>query len=247
MIPTVKEDIGDEIDTMIERVKAVESDKRHSSDTRDNEELRKRRIILRNLEERENENIVERVIRVIEYLKIKDVKIVAAERKESKVSSRPGVVVATLRSAGEKEQVMKAKSVLRNSSRYKNVYIEHDIPSYHRKIQNNLHTIVNTLGKDKLHYKGTRVYVSEDSCNSSAKRDTRDSIIPNKSPDYRNDRRYNTDRQHEMRTGHTRERYSEHRRNPSYYHDERPSRSHNERQNSRNYYESSRRTNDYRY
>ena len=34
------------------------------------------------------------------------------------------------------------------------------MPGYHRKITSNLHTIVNTLGKEKLHIMGSRVYVS---------------------------------------------------------------------------------------
>lgn len=56
---------------------------------------------------------------------------------------------------------MKAKKDLRNSSRYKDIYIDHDIPSYHRKIRNNLHTIVTTLGQEKLQIKGSYVYKSE--------------------------------------------------------------------------------------
>ena len=93
--------------------------------------------MVRNLREREAEDIVDRVNNVIGYLKVR-AEVVAAVRKESKSSSKPGIVIATLRTKEEKEQIMRAKKDLRNSSRYKDVYIEHDIPSYHRKIRNNL-------------------------------------------------------------------------------------------------------------
>lgn len=77
------------------------------------------------------------------------------------MSSKPGIIIATLRTKKEKEQLMKVKKDLRNSSRYKDVYIDHDIPSYHRKLRNNLHTIVTTLGQEKLQIKGSYVYKSE--------------------------------------------------------------------------------------
>ena len=117
---------------------------------------------MRNLREREAENIVDRVNNVIGYLKVR-AEVVEAVRKESKSSSKPGIVIATLRTKEEKKQIMRAKNGLKNSSRYKNVYIEHDIPSYHRKIRNNLHRIVTTLGQEKLEIRGSRVYKSEQS------------------------------------------------------------------------------------
>ena len=162
VISTTKEEIGDEIDALIQHVKNVEKTVYDSKAKTDTEELRKRRIVVRNLREREDENIVDRVNSVIDYLKVR-VEVVAATRKESKSSSKPGIVIATLRSKDEKEQIMRAKKDLRNSNRYKDVYIEHDIPSYHRRIRNNLHTIVNTLGQEKLEMKGSRVFMSEQS------------------------------------------------------------------------------------
>ena len=139
----------------------IENSILNDRDKSDSDELRKRRIVVRNLKEREAENVVERVNNVIQYLKVKSVKVISAERKENKMSSKPGIIIATLRTKKEKEQLMKVKKDLRNSSRYKDAYIDHDIPSYHRKIRNNLHTIVTTLGQEKLQIKGSYVYKSE--------------------------------------------------------------------------------------
>ena len=160
VISTTKEEIGDEIDAQIERVKIVEKTVDDSKTRTDTEKLRKRRIVVRNLREREAEDIVDRVNNVIGYLKLR-AEVVAAVRKGSKSSSKPGIVIATLSTKEEKEQIMRAKKDRRNSSRYKDVYIEHDVPSYNRKIRNNLHTIVTTLGQEKLEIRGSRVYKSE--------------------------------------------------------------------------------------
>ena len=80
VISTVKEEIGDEIDVLAERVKAIENSILNDKDKSDSDELRKRRIVVRNLKEREAENVVERVNNVIEYLKVKSVKVISAER-----------------------------------------------------------------------------------------------------------------------------------------------------------------------
>ena len=119
---------------------------------------------MRNLREREAVDIADRVNNVIGYLKVR-AEVVAAVRKESKSSSKPGIVIANIRTEEEKEQIMRAKKDLKNSSRYKDVYIEQDIPSYHRTIRNNLHTIVTTLGQEKIEIRGSRVYKSEQARN----------------------------------------------------------------------------------
>lgn len=100
---------------------------------------------------------------------------------------------------------MCVKKNFKHSSRYKNVYVEPDIPSYYRKITSNLHTIINTLGKEKLHIKGSRVCVSEyaESNDGNDRRSSnhtnarngydkyKEDIYYREKRDYRQDREYN--------------------------------------------------------
>ena len=80
----MKEEIGDEIDVLAERVKAIENSILNDKDKSDSDELRKRRIVVRNLKEREAENVVERVNNVIEYLKVKRLKLFLQKGKKIK-------------------------------------------------------------------------------------------------------------------------------------------------------------------
>ena len=60
-------------------------------------------------------------------------------------------------------------------------FIEPDIPGYHRKITGNLHTIINTLGREKLHIKVSRICVSEhvlENDNESHFSDSRNGVTP---------------------------------------------------------------------
>ena len=184
VVATVKEDIGDEIDSLVERVKSLESSVRQDNNVNSDEALRKRRIVIKNLEEREHENLKQRVENILDYLKLRDINIESTERKNSKHTSEPGIVIATLHSVEERARVLNAKKALRHSNRFRNVYVEPDIPGYHRKINSNLHTIVGALGKEKLHFKGSRVYVSEQDENN-----------------HRNDREYEHS-QYERNRGH---------------------------------------------
>lgn len=70
------------------------------------------------MEERENENIRDRVNNIIDYLNVKEVKIEAAERKINSYNSKPGVVLVSFYTYDDKEKVMKKKKDLRGSSRY---------------------------------------------------------------------------------------------------------------------------------
>ena len=52
---------------------------------------------------------------------------------------------------------MKIKSKLKDSRRYENVYIEHDLSRQQRVFNSYMRTIVNAIGRDKLQVKGSRV------------------------------------------------------------------------------------------
>ena len=127
---------------------------------------RKKRIVIRNLKERENENVKDRVNNIIDYLKVREVSVEAAEKITNSCSSKPGIIIATFYTNEDKEQVIKAKKNLKNSARYHDVYIENDVPAHQHKLKNNLRTIVNTIGREKLRLQGSRIVKSDEHCNS---------------------------------------------------------------------------------
>ena len=57
----------------------------------------------------------------------------------------------------KKEKVMKGKSGLGRSRQYKTVYIDHDKSPEQRRNEANLRLLVNTVAKDSLHVKGSRI------------------------------------------------------------------------------------------
>ena len=158
-LPTVQEKLGDEIDKLVERVTSLQNKKTtpYLDDKQERIDERKRKIVIRNLIERENENIKDRVNNIIDYLKIKNICVESAERKVNNYNSKPGVVIATFFTSDDKENVMQVKKNLKNGSRYRDVYLENDVPVHQRKMKNNLRTIVNTLGREKLKLRGSRI------------------------------------------------------------------------------------------
>lgn len=220
IIPTVQEKIGDEIDSLTERIAQLEKKNRdnNSHDQMDQTEYRKRRVVIRNLNERDNENIKDRVNNIIDYLKVKDVTVESAERKMNNYNSKPGVILATFYSYDDKEKVMKEKMNLKNSSRYRDVYIENDIPVHQRKLKNNLRTIVKTLGGEKLKFTGSRVVRAEDNqVNGQYRNSHEDEFVNRRNVEHRRDSfeapRHDTHRQ--SFTSHSRE--SHYRDNDRYY------------------------------
>ena len=158
-LPTVQEKLGDEIDKLVERVTSLENKKTtpYLDDKQERIDERKRKIVIRNLIERENVNIKDRVNNIIDYLNIKKICIESAERKVNNYNSKPGVVIATFFTSDDKEKVIKVKRNLKDGTRYRDVYLENDVPVHQRKMKNNLRTIVNTLGREKLKLRGSRI------------------------------------------------------------------------------------------
>ena len=124
----------------------------------------KRSIIVKQLEERENENINDRVNSLIyNGLKLDNIKVESATRKPTKSDTKPGIIVAVCKSMKDKDNIMQRKRDLKRSRRYENVYIEHHMPPEQRHLNSNLRTIVNTIGSDRLWLKGARVLQAEHS------------------------------------------------------------------------------------
>ena len=103
-----------------------------------------------------------------------DITVEKAIRKFNRTNSNPGIVIATCKTLKDKESVMNSKKELKRSRKYENAFIEHDIPLQQRKLNSNLRAIVNTIGQDKLYFRGSHVLRSESQNHYSERRDDRD-------------------------------------------------------------------------
>lgn len=80
-------------------------------------------VVIRNLPERENENVKNEVNGMIkDGLKLRDLDIESAVRKISSTETRSGIVIAKLKSKEDKQTIMKNKSKLKDSRKYENVF-----------------------------------------------------------------------------------------------------------------------------
>ena len=115
-------------------------------------------IVIRDLPEREGENTLAKVNNLLkDNLKLRDVVACSADRKSSP-NAKPGVVVATLESVEDKKKVLKAKSLLRNTSMSK-VFIHPDQSRSERLQHANLRALVDAInggGRD-ISVRGNRV------------------------------------------------------------------------------------------
>ena len=166
-LPTLKEELGDEMDELNRRMKNLEekvgSNRKEEEGCSQSDKL-KRCIIVKQLEERENENINDRVNSLIyNGLKLDNIKVESATRKPTKSDTKPGIMVAVCKSMKDKDSIMQRKRDLKRSRRYENVYIEHHMPPEQRRLNSNLRTIVNTIGNDRLWRRGSRVLQAENS------------------------------------------------------------------------------------
>ena len=90
-------------------------------------------------------------------LRISDVSVVSAERKQSR-NRKPGVIVATCKSDKDVAKVLKNKKDLKNVRQFEQVYVEPDVPLQQRIQNSNLRNIVSVIGDDKLELRGSRVF-----------------------------------------------------------------------------------------
>ena len=94
---------------------------------------------------------------ILDTIKLENITVVKAERMVNKHNSKPGVVKATLDSKESKTSVMKHKNRLKDSSRYNKVYVENDLPATQRAINANFRTLLNAIGENNLHLRGSRI------------------------------------------------------------------------------------------
>lgn len=161
-----------------------------------NKENQNSNVVIKNLtlsqhgradSDEDTKRVVEAMIR--DGLKLTDVKVKHATRKTSR-DEKPGVVIATIETHQQKQKLMKEKCKLKNSSKYRNVYIQHELSRSEQNTQTSLITILKEIGKDKdYHVNGSRIvskkydrgnYSENDSQIHNGNRQQRDHRSPNK-------------------------------------------------------------------
>ena len=111
-----------------------------------------RNVIIRNLacdprEESDKAVALNKVNKLLrDGLKLKTVKITKCERKPSK-SKKPGVIVATIDTVDQKQEIMKVKNILKKTTDFKDVYLENDRAFSTRVNESNMFTVLKELGK----------------------------------------------------------------------------------------------------
>ena len=155
-IGQVKKEFHTEITKITDRLTIVEN--RDSTQCNGHTDPRKMNFIVRNMNEREGENVRNRVSGLIkDDLRINDVSVVSAERKVSR-NRKPGVIVASCKSEQDVVKVLKNKKALKNHRQYEQVYVEPDVPLEQRIQKSNFRNIVSVIGEDKLELRGSRVF-----------------------------------------------------------------------------------------
>ena len=107
-------------------------------------------IVLRKVRESAEENLINKVTAVlIEGCKLKDVKVLKAERKGKGHNGVPPPIVATLQSSDQVKKVLRTKKLLKESRNHKDVFIHEDEDLDYRIQKSNTITLLKALGKDK--------------------------------------------------------------------------------------------------
>ena len=76
-------------------------------------------------------------------VKIPDVKVVSACRKDFPYSVKPGVVIANFKNETDKKKVVLAKKNCKSHAQYRKVFIHHDQSREERVMATNLRMLVN--------------------------------------------------------------------------------------------------------
>ena len=115
-------------------------------------------IVIRDLPEHEGENLLAKVNNLFkDKLKLHNIIAHSAERKNS-INSGPGVVIVTLETPEDKEKVLKAKNLLRETNMNK-VFIHPDQSRSERLWNSNIRAIVDAVktGDRSINVRGGRV------------------------------------------------------------------------------------------
>ncbi|VDI20945.1 Hypothetical predicted protein [Mytilus galloprovincialis] len=152
----VRQEIKSEIDTMKNRLNSAEksyaSVVKNPKQTNTEDYERGKNIIVKMFPVDKNETPTNNCLKnnvismVKDGMKLKNIIVEKVERKQSN-GPRPGVVIARLQSKQNKVEIMEKKKELRKIQKYRNVYIESDIPYETRVANSNMRTILKEMGK----------------------------------------------------------------------------------------------------
>ncbi len=158
-VESVKSEVNEKVDSHLQLLKSEMSQlKKDQEAIRPKHVSRELNIVIRNLPEGQAENIVNKANALLkDGLKLKDIAVSSAVRKESFNRRYPGVVIATCRSADDKKEIMSAKKILKDSRSFRDVYIMQDLSPEQRSQTANLKTIAAAIGGDRLEVRGHRI------------------------------------------------------------------------------------------
>lgn len=118
-------------------------------------------IVIRDLPEHEGENLLLKVNNLFkDKLKLQSIEAHSVERKTSN-SARPGIVIVTLETLQDKQKILKAKNLLRETNLNK-VFIHPDQSHSERLLNSNIRAIVEAVnsGDRSINVRGGRVVTS---------------------------------------------------------------------------------------
>ena len=120
-------------------------------------------FVVYGLAESDDENVSDKVNNLLlGQLKIENIRVAEAVRKDKFNNNTCGVVVAKCSNIDDKNKVMEAKSKLRDTEHFSHISIVHDKPKWQRQHEANLRLVVKTLGTNKLFIRGNRVCTTND-------------------------------------------------------------------------------------
>lgn len=159
-IDKIKEDFNAELKKVRDEMKLLKENQTNQQQENTSQDTYLN-IVIRNLPESANENTNTKVNSFLkEALKI-DVVLENIQRKPARNELENGVIVATCKTRDDKSRIMKAKSLLRYSRNFRNVYIEHDLPRKDRNTMSNFRTLANVIGSDKVFVRGNKLLVRD--------------------------------------------------------------------------------------
>ena len=167
---TFRSEIDEEFDLLSGKLDSLQNID-HSHD-------RSLNIATRGLPESNNEHLNDKVNNVIRTgLKIRNITVRKAERKVSRSPSKPGVVIASFRSAEDKRNVMAEKSKLKDNTQFQDVFIQHDESREQRVMASNFRTMLQAMNNNdtNVSVRGHRVICMPRNSNqqSESNRNTR--------------------------------------------------------------------------
>ena len=136
---SLRAEVSVDIDDLRKEVQSRESTIQSTTNERDIS----LNIVIRNLPESHSENTINKVNSLLrDGLRLSDISVQDAERKQSYTDGKPGVIVAKMKNKEEKTRVMKEKRRLKDSRQFNKVFIQHDLHPSQRSVSSNFRQIL---------------------------------------------------------------------------------------------------------